>query len=289
LLSLSPSRAANIYPEAASTLVRHVLAYDRDGVPWAYGSRRAGELWLEVPDLVTFHLPAGSAVLTARTASADDSVDSDAVLDAYYGTALPLVAQATLGLEVLHGSAVVVPSQGCVAAFCGMSESGKSTVAYGLAVRGYRRWSDDALAFRVDGAQPVTAVGLPFAVKLRERSAAHFGTTSHGVEVVEDSAWKSTRLGAVFILEPTNPECSGEAVAIDRLVPGDALHALLPNAYRFQPQTDERRRETMRSYLELVASVPIFTARFRRGLHRLPELLDELEQWMSVVVTGRLT
>jgi hypothetical protein len=282
LLSLSLSRAANGYRAPASTVVRHVLAYDRDGVPWAYGFRRAGELWLEVPELVTFHLPAGSAMLTARTANADDSVDSDAVLDAYYGTALPLVAQATLGLEVLHGSAVVVPSQGCVAAFCGMSESGKSTVAYGLAVRGYRRWSDDALAFRVGGAQPVTAVGLPFTAKLREPSAAHFGTTSHGVEVVEDFAWKSTRLGAVFILEP-NPECSGEAVAIDRLVPGDALHALLPNAYRFQPQTDERRRETMRSYLELVASVPIFTARFRRGFDRLPELLDELEQRMSAV------
>jgi hypothetical protein len=283
LLSLSLSRAANGYRAPASTVVRHVLAYDRDGVPWAYGFRRAGELWLEVPDLVTFHLPAGSAILTARTASADDSVDSDAVLDAYYGTALPFVAQATLGLEVLHGSAVVVPSQGCVAAFCGISESGKSTVAHGLAARGYRRWSDDALAFRVDGAQPVTAVGLPFTVKLRERSAAHFGTTSGGVDFVEDSAWKSTRLGAVFILEPTDPECSGEAVAIDRLVPGDALHALLPNAYRFQPQTDERRRETMRSYLELVASVPIFAARFRRGFDRLPELLDELEHRMSAV------
>jgi hypothetical protein len=259
-----------------------VLAYDRDGVPWAYGFRRAGELWLEVPDLVTFHLPAGSAMLTARTASADDSVDSDAVLDAYYGTALPFVAQATLGLEVLHGSAVVVPSQGCVAAFCGMTESGKSTVAYGLAVRGYRRWSDDALAFRVDDGQSVTAVGLPFAVKLREDSAAHFGASSEGLEIMEDFAWKPARLGAVFLLEPFDSEHFRKTVVVERLGSADALHALLPNAYRFQPQTAGRRRETLRSYLELVASVPIFAVRFPRGLDRLPKLLDELEQRIAL-------
>ena len=230
---------------------------------------------MEVPDLVTFHLAADAAVLTAI---ADDSVDSDVVLDAYYGTALPLVAQATLGLEVVHGSAVLSAQTGSVVGFCGISESGKSTIAYGLAARGYRQWGDDALAFRVDDAQSVAAVGLPFAVKLREGSSAFFGASSDGLEIRENFAWKSARLGALFLLEPIDSEHLREAAVVERLNSGDALHALLPNAYRFQPQTAERRRETMRSYLELVASVPIFAARFRRGLDRLPELLDELEE-----------
>jgi hypothetical protein len=276
VLSLSLPRAPSNQQARDCTLARYVLAYDRDGAPCAYGSRRAGELWLEVPNVATFHLRAGDAVVNAAP---EESVDAEAVLDAYYGAALPLVVQATRGLEVLHASAVRVPSRGYVAAFCGSSESGKSTVAYGLAARGHGHWGDDAVAFRIDGVHSVTAVGLPFTVKLREGSAAYFGRASDVSEVNEDFEWQSTRLGAVFLLEPSDD--SAEPVVVERLSSSDALHALLPNAYRFRPQTDERRRQTMQSYLELVASVPIFRAGFSRGLDRLPEVLDELEERIS--------
>ena len=192
-------------------LARHVLGYDRDGAPWAYGSRQAGELWLEVPGVVTFHVPAGGAVMTAIV---DDGVDTDAVLDAYYGIALPLALQATLGFEALHASGVLVRSRSCVAAFCGMSESGKSTVAYELAARGHRPWADDAVAFHVDGTQSVTAVGLPFTIKLRESSKAFFQAAGVDVDpsadrrdAVEDGEWASARLGAVFLLAPSEREC----------------------------------------------------------------------------------
>jgi hypothetical protein len=254
---------------------RHVLSYDRTGAPSAFGWRHDEGLWVEVPDVATFHLPDSGAVLTAFP---DESADWEAVQDAYYGAALPLVVQATRGLEVLHASAVLVAAKDRAAAFCGISESGKSTVAYGLAGRGHLHWSDDALAFRMDPTQGATAVGLPFTAKLRENSAELFGVSPDRVEVMEGSQWKSAPLGVVFLLDPADAERSEVPVLIDRLSPADALHALLPNAYRFRPQTDERRRETMRSYLELVASVPIFGVRFPRGLARLPELLDELEQ-----------
>jgi hypothetical protein len=254
---------------------RHALAYDRGGLPSAFGWRNDDGLCVEVPDVATFQLPNGGAVLTAFPA---ESAGQEAVLDAYYGAALPLAVQASRGLEVLHASAVFVAEHDRVAVFCGISESGKSTLAYGLAARGHVHWSDDALAFRMDPTQGATAVGLPFTVNLRKRSAELFGASPDRVAVVEESQWKSAPLGAVFVLEPGDAEQSGEPVLIDRLSPADALHALLPNAYRFRPQTDERRRETMRSYLELVASVPIFGVRFPRGLARLPVLLDELEQ-----------
>jgi hypothetical protein len=280
LLSLNLSRRAHSREESRSVDVRHVLAYDRDDEPSAYGWRRDGGLWIEVPEVAIFHLPAGGDVLTAFP---DESVDADAVLDAYYGGALPLVTQATRGLEVLHASAVRARQRGHIAAFCGVSESGKSTVAYGLASRGYGHWGDDAVAFRVESAQPPTAVGLPFTVKLREASAAHFGASPDVNEVMEDFVWSSSPLGAVFVLESSGGDHSGEAVFVERMSPSDALHALLPNAYRFRPQTDERREETMRSYLELVASVPIFGARYPRGLDRLPELLDELEERISAL------
>jgi hypothetical protein len=254
-----------------------VVAYDGGGVPCAFGWRHDGGIWVEVPGVASFRLPDGGTALTAFPAEA---ADREAVLDAYYGAALPLVVQAARGLEVLHASGVLVAAKDRVAAFCGISGSGKSTVAYGLAARGHLHWGDDALAFRVDPVQGATAVGLPFTVKLRKSSAAHFGVSCGRVDVVDELQWKPAQLGAVFLLRPTDLEQSGEPVLVERLSSGEALHALLPNAYRFRPQTDERRRETMRSYLELVASVPIFGVRFPRGLARLPGLLDELEQRM---------
>lgn len=262
-------------------LVRHVAAYDCDGVPSAYSAQRDGDVWLQVPDVATFHLPAGGASLTAIP---EESVDSGAVLDAYYGTALPLVVQATRGLEVLHGSGVLVPSRGSVVAFCGISESGKSTVGYGLAARGYSHWADDAVAFQVDGPHSVTTIGLPFTVKLRETSSEYFRGYSDALEVVEEFEWKPARLGAVFLLEPLDPGDSGDLpVVIERLGPGEAVRQLLPNAFRFQPQARERRRGTMRSYLDLVASVPIVSVRFPHDLDHFPNLLDQLERWMNEI------
>jgi hypothetical protein len=272
-----------------SALARHVLAYDWYGVPFVRGSKRDGELWLEVRDVATFHLPAGGTVLSAVP---DESVDSDAVLDAYYGTALPLVLQTTHGLEVLHGSAVLVPSHGCVVAFCGASQSGKSTAAYALAARGYSHWADDAVAFRVDGTHSVTAIGLPFTVKLRDGASAYFrargvdlGPGAGRLEIVGDFEWRPFRFGAVFLLEPIDGERSA-AIEVERLAPGQALHALLPSAYedRFQPQARERRRQTLRAYLELVASVPVLTVRWSRDFERLAELLDEVERSLAEVV-----
>jgi hypothetical protein len=270
LLSLDLS-SQDDHPSGASLLRRQVVAYDRDGVPIAYGARRDGEIWIEVPDVASFHLPAAGASLMAVPA---ERVDSDAVLDAYYGTALPLAVQATRGLEILHGSAVLVASQGSVVAFCGISGSGKSTVGHGLAARGHDHWADDAVAFQANGRPPST-LGLPFATRHRASEPA--------LRVVEDFAWKSAKLQAVFLLERVDAGRSNSAAAIERLSPEHALHALLPHAYRFHPQAAGRARETVRSYLELAASVPILRVRFAHRRDRLPQLLDELERRLNDV------
>lgn len=279
-LTLRVGEPSNSQRNRRSIATRRVVAYDLRGAPVAYGWRQESELYIEVPHVATFCLPTGDAVVTAIP---DERIGSAEVRDAYYGAALPLVLQATSELEVLHASAVHVPAQDHVAAFCGVSGSGKSTLAYALAARGFGHWGDDAVAFRVDRAQPVTAVGLPFTAKLREGSAAYFGASTGPSEVIEDFESSTARLAAVFLLEPIDSEDAGAHVVIERVSPGEALHALLPNAYRFQPQTDERRLETMRSYLEVAASVPIFGTRFPRRVERLPDLLDELEERISTL------
>ena len=49
------------------------------------------------------------------------------------------------GDEAIHASAVLLGD--AVVAFCGRSQTGKSTVAYGLHRRGCRVWADDTLVF----------------------------------------------------------------------------------------------------------------------------------------------
>jgi hypothetical protein len=216
----------------------------------------------------------------------DRSVGADWVLDSYYGTALPLVLQATRGLEVIHASAVLTADEARVAAFCGQAGAGKSTTASGLVARGHRRWADDAVAFRPEQASVVTAVGLPFMPKLREPSFSYFratgaGASANGSRVVEDFQWQPARLGAIFILEPDGHKQRG--IEAERLAPAEALHAVLSHAYkeRFGLESGPRRRQTLDAYLELIAWVPVLRLRFRHDLEQLPDLLDEIERRLA--------
>lgn len=256
------------------------MAYDSDGVPVAYGWRRDGDLWLDVPNVARFQLPSAGASVTAIPA---ESAVPETLVDAYYGTALPLVVQAARGLEVVHGSGVLVPARGSVVVFCGRSGAGKSTVGYGLAARGYGHWADDAVTFRMDAAGAAT-IGLPFAVKLREDSSDYFRRPLNGIAVIEGFAWSSARLGAVFLLEPIDGSDRDEpTIAVERVAPAAALRDILAHAFRFHPELPGRRQQTMRSYLELVASVPVLKARFAHDLDRFPDVLDEFERSLGEV------
>jgi len=111
-------------------------------------------------------------------------------------------------------------------------------------------------------------------LKLRPASAAYFGT-SLSATVVNRPEPQTARLAAVFLLDRAD---SADVVSsITRLDPAEALAALLPNAYRFQPQSSKRKRSTLRAYLDLVGTVPVFRVRVPDDLERLPELLDGLD------------
>src|SRR5437868_7089772 len=82
----------------------------------------------------------------------------------YRRAVLPMALQAH-GQEVIHASAVI--TEDGVVAFCGRSQTGKSTVAYGLHRRGYRVWADDTLVF--DASAEFVQV-IPYPHRLRIRS-----------------------------------------------------------------------------------------------------------------------
>jgi len=220
-----------------------------------------------VPTAGSFHLGVDGAEVRA-TVAADASWEC--VLHGYYGTALPLFAQAAFGYEVLHASAILV--DGAAVAFCGWTGLGKTTIASSLSRRGFELWADDAVALSPREVETPVSVFLPF---IREGEVA---SPPAGLEQVP--------LAAVFLLERVDADdVNGAEVA--RPSPGEAVGALVSHAYRFSPQPPERRRQMLETYFDVAARVPVFSLRVAHDPDRLPELLDRIESRLRTRIIGR--
>jgi hypothetical protein len=250
---------------------------DLEGNPAAYFYVVDGEYWSLLPTIGAYRVRADGAVLAVPEEGAPFSL----VLDAYRRTVLPQALH-FFGRQVLHASAVVTDRG--VVGFCAYPQTGKSSLAFGLAQRGHAPWADDALVFEMcpEGAR---ALALPFAVRLRPASRAYFdvqplppeelpeeGTISVGTE--------SLPLAALCVLSRT--EGPGP-VTIIRVAPADAVTSLLPHAYYVSLEDGALKERMLRAYLELAALVPVYELSYPAGLDGLPAIMDELER---VVFTG---
>jgi hypothetical protein len=249
--------------EAGETLWR-----DNDGRVAAYGRTDGTRHWMRMPGVGTFHWRDGSDEMTV---AAPPRVSQAAVEDAFRRCVLPM-ALSTRGCQVLHAGAVLGPEG--VVALCARSQTGKSTLARGLAGRpGRALWGDDAVAFATSPGG-VEALPLPFALSLRPASAAHFAGSGDAPLAPGDDP---VPLAAVFVL--ARADGAGEPVAAARRVaPADAFTAVLEHAYCFDLDGAPRRRDTAEQYLELTARAPVYELRFRTGLEHLEPILDEIER-----------
>src|SRR5262249_38115323 len=146
---------------------------DNDGTVCAYGYTREDQHWMILPGLACFQFGKHVDDITAMVAQ---DAPLEMVQDAFYRSILPMVLQVR-GREVLHASAVRTACG--VVALWAVSETGKSTIAYGLSRRGYQLWADDAVAIDVAG-PIITAIQLPFSIRLRPASASYFAVESPG-------------------------------------------------------------------------------------------------------------
>jgi hypothetical protein len=260
------SAAAPVVPapdEPGVEIWRHV-----DGTVIAFGGSRERERehWMRLLNVGLFVFGEEADVVTVFP-EADTS--RELVEDGFRRAVLPMALQ-VLGRDVLHASAVL--GRCGVIAFCAVSETGKSTVAYALGRRGYRLWADDALAFRLDEGA-VTAVPLAFSLRLRRATSEFYGVDGEA-GVVEPAA--AERLTAVCVLERS--AAAGDGSPVERLRSADAFSAVLPHAYCFSLADDARKARMTSSYLELVDRVPVFRVRVRSGLEHLQPLLDRIEE-----------
>jgi hypothetical protein len=222
---------------------------------------RAGEGWLHVHGVATFTFGRSGV-----EAVAGEDVATERICDTYLRLVLPLALQVQ-GQEVLHASAVAVEA-GAVA-FCASSGTGKSTVAYSLARRGHPPCADDAVAIDF-GRRGPELIPLPFALKLRPPTAAHYGEDAGSFEVQDPL--DRLPVAAICVLER---EDDGHGVR--RLGRAEAFRAVLAHAYSFGLNDERRRRRMMHHYLRLVSEVPVFRVVLAPGLANLPGTLDQIE------------
>ena len=246
---------------------------DAAGGVIAYARASGERYWMDLPGLATFCFDERSDHVVAAP---HPGIAADAVAELYWHSALPLVVQARGG-EVLHASGVLMPRG--VVALCGASKSGKSTIAYGLHRRGYRLWADDAVALEVTG-PAITALPLPFDVRLRPATAALFGLGEGAARLAGpgDSSEPVGRapapLEAVCIL---GRGAAGSAI-LAPLKASEAYPALLANAHCFSLEDPARKRLMLDRYLSLVARVPVVALAVPDGLEGLAAILDALER-----------
>ena len=257
--------------------------YTADWKPHAWFYPVGDEYWVRLSGIGTFHVAPNGGVLAIPEPETPFSL----VLDAYRRTVLPQALQ-FFGREVLHASAVVV--NGRVVGFSAYSKTGKSTLAFALAQRGYEPWSDDALAFET-GPEGTRTLALPFAVRLRPESREHFGIEPLPAEgrpekgSIEVGA-TSLPLAAICVLRRADADgVSGPAV--EPLPPGEVMASLLPHAY-WASLADAARKESMvRAYLALAGRIDAYRVTMPERLEDLPRLLDQIEELVLAPVGGR--
>lgn len=270
---------SDVKPLASANVANSKLAVwrEQDGTVCAYGYTVNRRYWMHFPHLASYCFTLGSEEVTAFL---QPSTQLEAVWDTYYRSVLPIALQ-VLGREALHASAIQT-SRGAVA-FCAISETGKSTIAYGLSQRGYSLWGDDAVVFE-HSESGILTTPLPFAVRLRLASAQYFHNfqgSSRGLighHLVIPTNFEPIRLAAVCILERSLVTECLEPVEVRRIRSVSAFSAILTHAYCFNLEDVEQKQKMVRNYASLVANVPVFIIRFSVGFDQLPRLLDEIEQ-----------
>jgi hypothetical protein len=262
-------------PDMQSTDVR--TWQDVDGTIMAYSASQDGTHWLHFPDFAhyCFHQDSQQVQVIVQ-----EDTPVELVWDNYYRSVLPLALQVH-GMEVLHASAVELKRG--ILAFCGTSESGKSTLAYGFAKRGYSICSDDGVPLEISE-QQVFSLPLPFRVRLRPASYTYFSPNPNEDALAFDPTSFESPLAprrpvlALCVLARTPPAADQPAVELLRLSATEAFRAVLPHAYCFNPDDKGRKRQMIEHYFQIASQVPVYSLRYQTGLEHLARIFDRLER-----------
>lgn len=234
-----------------------------------------GERWIQIPHLASFRFDnLNREVIAFRLSGANDELISET----FSRIVVPIALQA-MGTDVLHASGVLTPAG--VAAFCAVSETGKSTTAFALSQRGYIHWADDAIPFEVSGPS-VRALPLSFRIRLHPDSLEYF-TDESTTQLPDAESWNSAGahsapLNVLIVLKRSVQMGSARIVEAVKLSPVQAFREVLLHAHFFNLKDRELKRQMITNYTGLTARVPVWQVSFQPGFENLVALLDELEE-----------
>lgn len=239
----------------------------------ALGYSAGGYHWMDWPDLATFRFDENLNTCAYPV----EKSNLAQVTDQFYRNVFPLALQSR-GIEVLHASAVLAHKG--VVAFCADSGTGKSTLAFGLAQRGYRLWADDAVVINSIGEKFFT-YAIPFFIRLQRDSRTYFNYNKNRVEETfqagDDDIIQTAPLLAVCLLKREPREDSW----ISTIKPSDAFIRILAQAYYYQIPDPHHKRAMINNYLQLVEYVPVYQVNFRDGFQHLATLIDRLDEMIN--------
>jgi hypothetical protein len=245
--------------------------HDYDGNVCAYAYTTGTDNWLHFPNIATYRIDPSHDLIVAYP---ERSAVHDKILDIFARVVIP-IAMHVHGTEVLHASAVRTSSG--IAAFCAVSETGKSTTAFALSQRGYQHWADDAVPFEVQNGH-VQALPLPFGVRLSPDAEEYLG---HDLKSSEQNSEDLIQgpLCVLFVLKRAK-HSGGKEVNVTRLSPARAFRSVLLHAHFFNLKKTNLKHQMVSNYMRLTSLVPVFEVEFHPGFEKLPLLLDELERVM---------
>jgi len=249
--------------------------HDYHGKECAYAYKDAGDYWLYFPYVASYRI---SRTLNQISAYPEPLSSHSKIQDHYFRIVLP-IALHIRGTQVLHASAIVAKHG--VAAFCAMSETGKSTTAYALSQRGYEQWADDAVPFEITG-RSVQALPFEFERRIDSRAAKHLGSSGDFLKSHDEDSGPLP-LSIIFVLHRMNRGTAHE-IDVRRLSAAQAFRSVLLHAQFFNLSSMDLKKDMVAAYMRLTSLLPVVEIHFQPGFQKLAILLDEIEK---IIVEGR--
>jgi hypothetical protein len=272
MFTLAIARGAVPAPPADS---RELDAWTSDGAFVAALEAGGGERRVVWPGVGTFICADGSSRVDVWP---EPSAPFRTVIDTFDRAVHPALLPTRPGHQALHASAALV--DGFAIGFCGRSGAGKSTLAYAFGQLGYRHFADDALA--IEMAEPIAALALPCAPRLRQPAAEHFATLQDPPAVERP---QRAPLRALVLLHRTSGLTSEPR--LDRVPATTAFHEILTHAHCFDPRDREESKRLVEDVLRLAQAIDVYSLRFASRLDALPSVVRAIA-WEISSVKGRV-
>jgi hypothetical protein len=245
---------------------------DDAGQVFATGSAGPQHRWIHWRGLGAFRFSLHSR--TVHVTAAPD-ISRDRLADLFARIVQPLILQAQ-GLPVLHGSAVSGP--GGVLVFCGLTFSGKSTLAFAVGAEpGFVQFADDAVVIRPDAgdADAFIVEPIPFRARLRPSAAGFFGPdASNGVWTTRVARADGQRLRAVIGLTQSTAAAGNAPAILEPVSPAAAFRLLLTHAHCFDDSDRSSVGPMVETYLAMAAAVPVYQLTYQPDFQALPRLVS---------------